>query len=296
MKSNWQWLSMVILAITISLAGVATAQEDQADPESEATTEQVSDGEATIVELTEERSFSQRLDEGWTWIVDKWQMGGMTMYALGFVAIVALLFGIDRLVNLQRQYIAPRGFADHANELWQAGEYEALLELTEENENALGEVIRFLVKHRRADYQALTSSAEDIAMRSFDTHTRRNYPLLAVGTIAPLLGLMGTIFGLMGAFASIGVYGSMDDPSVLAGDIGEAMVTTATGLIIAVPALAMFHYFRSRTSRFASLLGEEVSNLMHEWFLTDRPQPVQSVVPPIPDENDNESYHPGEGV
>jgi biopolymer transport protein ExbB len=59
----------------------------------------------------------------------------------------------------------------------------------------------------------------------------------------------------------------MDNPSVLAGDIGEAMVTTAAGLLIAVPALFAYHWFTSRTSQFASFLGEEVSNLMHGWFL-----------------------------
>lgn len=197
----------------------------------------------------------------------KWKLGGPTMYALAFVALVAVVFGVDRIVGLRRARIVPHGLADRAHELWRKSDYADLVGLAEESRSSLGRVIKFVVEHRSNGYAEITSGAEDIAARDFELHTRRNYPLVAVGTIAPLLGLMGTIFGLMGAFASIGVYGSMDDPSVLAKDIGEAMITTATGLIIAVPALGLYHYFRTRTGEMASILGEEASNLMHAWFL-----------------------------
>jgi biopolymer transport protein ExbB len=189
------------------------------------------------------------------------------MYALAFVALVALLFAIDRILGLRKGRIVPHGLADQANTLWKKGDYPGLIKLAESSQSSLGRVIKFIVEHRSNAYAEITSGAEDIAARDFELHTRRNYPLVAVGTIAPLLGLMGTIFGLMGAFASIGVYGSMDNPAVLAKDIGEAMVTTATGLIIAVPALGLYHYFRTRSGELASILGEEASNLMHAWFL-----------------------------
>jgi len=208
-----------------------------------------------------------RMSSIWKGLVANWRMGGPTMYGLGFVAIIGLIVIIDRLLLLRRGRIAPHGLADKANQMWQSGQHAELIAMAKKGGSTLGKAIAFIAEHRSNPYDNIVSGAEDIAAREFELHTRRNYWLAALGTIAPLLGLMGTIFGLMGAFATIGMHGSMDDPSVLAGDIGEAMITTATGLIIAVPLLFIYHIFRSRTSSFASLLAEEVSNLMHAWFL-----------------------------
>jgi biopolymer transport protein ExbB len=227
-------------------------------------------GDEEIQEQAAPMSFSERLNSMWIWLTIKWEEGGPTMYGLAFVGLVGVVFMLDRIFGLRRGRFVPRGLATRANQLWQDGRHDDILALTRRSRSALSEIIAFIVEHRSSSYDSITSAAEDIANRHFEQQERRNYPLAAVGSLSPLLGLMGTIFGLMGAFSSIKLVGSMDDPSALAGNIGEAMVTTATGLIIAVPVLGVYHYFTSRTSQFASLLGQEVSNLMHEWFLKSK--------------------------
>ncbi|MFP4354146.1 MAG: MotA/TolQ/ExbB proton channel family protein [Phycisphaerae bacterium] len=207
------------------------------------------------------------LQEAWDAFVTKWQLGGVTMWALAGLAVVGLIFTIDRLVSLRRSRIVPRGLADRANQLWQQGEYEEVVTLARRSRSTLGRVIVFLARHRNNSYEHLTAAAEDIAGRDFELQVRGNYPLNAVGTVAPLLGLLGTVFGLLGAFATIGVVGSMDDPSALAGDIGEALITTAAGLIVAIPTLILYHFFTNRTTLFAGILGEEVSGMIQDWFL-----------------------------
>lgn len=209
----------------------------------------------------------ERILEAWQEFKVKWALGGNTMWALGFLAVIGLVFSLDRFLCLRRGSIVPRRLADRANRLWQQRDYARIAKLARRSRSSLGRVILFLVEHRGNPLDNLNTVAEDICARDFAQHARRNYPLSAVGTIAPLLGLMGTVFGLMGAFATIGVVGSMDDPAALADDIGKALITTAAGLIIAVPSLGLYHYFRSRTSHFAGILGEEVSNLMNAWFL-----------------------------
>ena len=189
------------------------------------------------------------------------------MWALGFLGLIAFVFSVDRVWGLRRGRIVPRRLADRADKLWREGQYARIRQIAQRSRSSLGRVILFLVEHRSNPLDSLNTAAEDIVARDFAQHTRRNYPLSAVGTIAPLLGLMGTVFGLMGAFATIGVVGSMDDPAALADDIGKALITTAAGLILAVPSLGLYHYFKSRTSQFAGILGEEVSNIMNSWFL-----------------------------
>jgi len=262
---NWKTILMMAAAVILAagtFARVGMGQESDPTPAGKPVA-----APAELPEETRPGTFGDRMGEIWKNLRIKWELGGPTMYALAFVALVAVVFMLDRIFGLRRGRIVPRGLADKANRLWQAGKHDEILAMTRGSGSALSEIIAFIVEHRGNPYDNITSGAEDIAARHFELQERRNYPLAAAGTLAPLLGLMGTIFGLMGAFASIGVYGSMDDPSVLAGDIGEAMITTATGLIIAVPALGLYHYFTSRTSQYASILSQEVSSLMHGWFL-----------------------------
>lgn len=223
-------------------------------------------GEQDVPKTTEKKAGP--LQAAWENFKTKWQLGGVTMWALAALAVVAVIFTIDRLISLRRDKIVPKGLADRANKLWQQGQYEEVVKLGKRSGSTLGRIIVFLARHRNNNYQNLTDAAEDIAARDFELQVRGNYPLNAVGTVAPLLGLLGTVFGLLGAFATIGVVGSMDDPSALAGDIGEALITTAAGLIVAIPTLILYHFFTNRTTLFAGVLGEEVSGMIQDWFLT----------------------------
>jgi biopolymer transport protein ExbB len=203
----------------------------------------------------------------WDDLKIKWQLGGKTMYGLAILAIIAVISLIERFISIIVGIVSPGSVEAKCEKLWAEARYEDVASAARRGGGPLGRIIWFLVQHRDAPFEHLNVGAEDILARFHQSHAWRNYPLLVVGTVAPLLGLMGTIFGLMGAFASIGVYGSMDDPSVLAGDIGEAMVTTATGLIIAVPALIMFHLFRAFSGMLVAAVGARANHLMHTWFL-----------------------------
>ncbi len=259
-------LAAILLAGSVLHSSLAWAQEGAGAAEEAATAESTTGELGTSTSDSDEKK-AGTLAEQWDLFITKWQQGGATMYVIAFVALVGLVFAVDRLIGLTRGKIAPHGLADKANKLWEAGDYEGVIKAARQSNSSLGRVIAFLVEHREAPFDLLNHAAEDLAAREFDVHERRNYVLTAVGTISPLLGLMGTIFGLIDAFASIGTIGTMDKPSVLADDIGKAMVTTAGGLIVAVPALGLYHFFRSRTGQLASILSEETSNLMHAWFL-----------------------------
>ncbi len=253
-------LGLLLVAAAGGVGGPAALAQEAADPPAVEDTEAGDDTEAAAEGADVSGS-------AWIGFKKKWQQGGRTMWALAFVALIGLIFTVDRVLGLTRGRVAPVGLATRANSMWRAGDYADLVQMAEADGSTLGKVIAFIVDHREAPYEHLTSGAEDIAARDFEVHTRRNHVLSSVGAISPLLGLMGTVFGLMGAFASIGAIGTMDDPSVLANDIGKAMVTTAAGLIIAVPALGLYYYFRSKSGQLASIVGEESSALMHAWFL-----------------------------
>ncbi len=210
-------------------------------------------------------------DQGPTSATEAWweklKQGGKTMWALGFLSVTGLTFALERLFRLRRGRIVPQGLADQANRLWQAGQIDQLEALCSKQPSTLGRIIRFIVRHRGNPVSDVSSTAGDLAAVELRSHLRRAYPLAVVGTLSPLLGLMGTVFGMIECFDVINITGELSDPSQLAGGISKALITTATGLVIAVPALGFYHYFKDRTNLYGDMLEQEVTDLMTSWLM-----------------------------
>ncbi|MFT5057317.1 MAG: biopolymer transport protein ExbB, partial [Planctomycetota bacterium] len=83
-----------------------------------------------------------------------------------------------------------------------------------------------------------------------------------VAMIAPLLGLLGTVWGMIGAFTNIALQDGLGNPEMLAGGISQALITTAAGLAVAIPTQAAYYYFRSRVDRFARLAEDTHQDLL----------------------------------
>lgn len=96
-------------------------------------------------------------------------------------------------------------------------------------------------------------------VRYLDSHMRG---LELVAAISPLLGLLGTVIGMVKSFSGIEQLGSKIDPSVLAGGIWEALLTTAAGLVVAIPALAAYHIIDSKVEHYRQLMNEAVSQII----------------------------------
>ena len=97
-------------------------------------------------------------------------------------------------------------------------------------------------------------------------HMQRAYPLAVVATIAPLAGLLGTVIGMIEAFYVVAESGTIGDASLLADGIYKALLTTAAGLTVALPALGFHHYFKNRTVLYGIALEEEINQLTSDWF------------------------------
>jgi biopolymer transport protein ExbB len=80
------------------------------------------------------------------------------------------------------------------------------------------------------------------------------------------------ILGMIETFETVALAGSLGDPTALAAGISEALVTTGLGLATAIPFLALFHYFKSKTNGFGTLLEEEMTDLISDWLLEKKPE------------------------
>ena len=191
---------------------------------------------------------------------------GLTGLALVLISVVGFSFAFERLFNLRKANIVPVGLAATCDTMWKAGELDALKELSNDRPSTLARVVGLLVDHKEGSHADVANLAGDVASREMRVHLQRAYPLAVVATVSPLLGLFGTVFGMIGAFESVALAGEMGDPSIMAGDISFALITTALGLVIAVPALISYHFFRVKSNILALALEEQVNHLLIRWF------------------------------
>lgn len=196
----------------------------------------------------------QLIDTGWTGV------------ALGLVAIVGFGFALERGFNMKKARIAPEGLAEAANELWEKGDFKGIEIICDKKPSILADVIKNIVKHKHGAKEDVTNIVSDAASREMRKHLQKAYPMAVAAAISPLIGLFGTVCGMIEAFKGVALASEMADPAQMAGDISFALMTTALGLVIAVPCLVFFHFFKIKATMISLNLEEKASELLIDWF------------------------------
>jgi biopolymer transport protein ExbB len=207
------------------------------------------------------------MDASTVW--DKFQQGGPIMYVLLALSVIALARAIERGKALQVRHIVPPGLVEQSDELWQEGKFSELEQLCRNDPSVLARVVLCVVLHRRQPYAEVNSVAGDVASLAIKEHAQKIHPLWVVATLSPLLGLLGTVTGMMRAFDAIADVGSAGNPALVAGGISEALIATAFGLLVGIPALGARHYFVGRVQLLGVQLATEANTLIQRWFLAE---------------------------
>jgi biopolymer transport protein ExbB len=234
----------------------------------DASTTELASSELILTEEQQAMEMDESLEEvsASSALIEKLRESGKTGIALFLISVVGFSFAFERLFNLRRSAITPPTLAAKVDKLWAQGDIEGVKKLAASSHSTLGRVVIEIVDHRDSTRAEISTMAGDVASREMRLHLQRAYPLAVVATISPLLGLFGTVYGMIGAFESVALAGEMGDPSIMAADIAFALMTTAIGLVIAVPALSAYHFFRIRTNMFALGLEGQLSHIINRWF------------------------------
>lgn len=192
--------------------------------------------------------------------------GGPLMYPIGLCSFILLVFVFERAISLRRGRVIPGPFVKRFIEQLKDGrlDQDQALALCEENQSPVAEVFAAAVKKWGRSCveveQALLDSGERV------TAKLRQYLRLfnGISTISPLLGLLGTVVGMISAFNAISVQGeAAGQRELLASGISQALLTTAAGLSVALPALIAYLLFSGRVDRLIMEIdahGQEVVN------------------------------------
>lgn len=205
--------------------------------------------------------------------------GGVAILLTLGLSILLVAVTIERLVHFRTAYVVPDGLIDRVKPLWAARDFARLQQLLADQDSTLARVIAYVVTHRHLGYAIVNSGAGDVASIELRHHQQKAYALAIVATVAPIVGLLGTVIGMIDAFHVIAFSEGMGNPALLAAGISKALINTACGLCVALPALAMHHFFKNRQAFFGLTLEKKINSLISEWFLgTDAPpQPLQVV-------------------
>jgi len=197
--------------------------------------------------------------------------GGIWMYPLYFCAILALVISIQRLLTVNESRFAPLNLQREIRDLVEKGDHEAALQVCSKHPSTLAEVASFILENRHASIEVVNQTAGDMAARDVRGHLTKIYPLSLISSISPLLGLLGTIIGMVEAFGIVALYGDEGGASILSDSISKALITTAAGLMVAIPCIAVYFTLKNRIMRFATVIEVQVEELMTELYLRKRP-------------------------
>lgn len=203
--------------------------------------------------------------------------GGPVMIPLGLCSVVALAWSLERLVRLRDGALGNRELEQRLLAAVREGGPARALEVSRARKTALGEVVEPILRRWSEGRAALEKAAEDAGSRVLRAQVASLRTLTVVAVIAPLLGLLGTVIGIILSFREIAHSNAIGRPEALSAGIAQALVTTAAGLVIAIPTQAMYFWLRARIDRFGrrvELFGEELL------AVHDAPQRDEPPAPP----------------
>jgi biopolymer transport protein ExbB len=180
-----------------------------------------------------------------TTFADMLSQGGFVMYILAVASVCLVWFTAEGFVILRASKLAPPALIARIREAFKAGNYQEAWNICKANKCFLSSVLGNGLERIGRNKDAVEFVVEETALREAnDLKTNTTY-LSVIGVVSPMIGLTGTVWGMIGAFKALGDNG-IANPSLLAGKIGEVLVATMSGLVVAVPAFIFFYVLRAR--------------------------------------------------
>ncbi|HMB73302.1 MAG TPA: MotA/TolQ/ExbB proton channel family protein [Gammaproteobacteria bacterium] len=191
------------------------------------------------------------------------QAGGWLMLPIIACSIAAAAIILERLWTLQHNRVLPKELTGQVSQ-WVAYRNISAENLQRLHESSpLGQLLAVGLSNRHADTDAIKQSIEDSGRHVVHELERYLNPLGTIAAITPLLGLLGTVIGMIKVFAAITANG-VGNPGVLAGGISEALITTAAGLSVAIPALIGYRYLRGRIDSLVVQMEKEAMRFLED--------------------------------
>ncbi|MBR4317528.1 MAG: MotA/TolQ/ExbB proton channel family protein [Kiritimatiellae bacterium] len=199
-------------------------------------------------------------------LLEAWEHGGWVMWVLLGMSVIGATFCLYFLATLRERAVAPRRLRrDLPSYLLQADTTEAR-RLCEDTPSPLSAVMIATLDAVRsapcASAELISKVAESEGARQSDLIQGQTQWLLEIATIAPMVGLLGTVMGMLSAFGAVASDLAAAKPTLLAEGVSQAIITTIFGLFVAIPAMMMYAFFRRRAAKLVATLESACAELV----------------------------------
>ena len=207
------------------------------------------------------------------------QAGGWLMIPIILCSVISAAICVERFWTLRRQQIAPRNLLAQVWNWIKNNELDAKRMRDLKNGSPLGQILAAGITNHRRGRDIMKESIEEVASHVVHELERYLNTLGTVAAITPLLGLLGTVIGMIRVFTSIKLEGT-GNAAVLAGGISEALITTAAGLTVAIPSLFFYRFFQRRIDELVISMEQEALKLI-EVMHSERADGKRTDVAPV---------------
>jgi biopolymer transport protein ExbB len=187
--------------------------------------------------------------------------GGLFMWPIVLCSVIAAAIILERLWTLQSSRVIPTDLADKVYKWAESDQITDKLIVALEQNSPLGRLLAVGLTNRNRPRALMIERLEDTGRHVVHDLERFLNTLGTIAAVSPLLGLLGTVTGIIHAFSAITAQG-IGDPQVLSGGIGEALITTAAGLTVAIPALVVYRFLRGKVERLVVRMEKEAMKLV----------------------------------
>ncbi len=179
-------------------------------------------------------------------LMDTIRAGGTIMWIIFACSVATLALIIEHILSMRMIKVLPQEFVDRLRGLLEANNVPELLNAAREAGGFLGNVIAAAAERHGQGKEAVTEAVQDAGSKEVSSLNQKISYLSIIAVLSPMLGLLGTVMGMIRTFSVIAMGAGLASPARLAEGVSQALVTTAAGLMVAIPAMGAYFYFRNR--------------------------------------------------
>ncbi|QPJ64131.1 MAG: MotA/TolQ/ExbB proton channel family protein [Candidatus Nitrohelix vancouverensis] len=195
--------------------------------------------------------------------VDLILKGGPVMLPIFLFSLGAMTIIFERLYYFHKRRENPEQLFNAVHSLISRGQCDQSLEVCKEHPGPVGRLLETGIQNRHVSEKKLEELLDLSAQSELKKMGKYTRALEVIATVSPLMGLLGTVIGMVQAFNKVAEYSGQVEPSLLAGGIWVALLTTAAGLAVAIPASIMSHYFDQKIEAASASLSQFGQKLIH---------------------------------
>jgi len=191
------------------------------------------------------------------------QAGGPVMYPLVICAVMSVAFMIERFITINRASADNEVLTEQVREHLQGGRVNDALAVCDQHPGPVAGLLANGIRNRNLDSDSIERAMEELALRETPLLYRHLGILDTIITVAPLLGLLGTVTGMIKSFNVVGSSAGLNNPTAITGGVAEALLATATGLAIAIVTLVGYNYLTEKVKEIIADMEVRATQLMN---------------------------------